>query len=273
MRRLLLALVFLPVLGFAQDSPYHLSWPREAVFGGGGIGVLVLSDVLKSQVPLRPLSELPARNINGLDRIATGLNSELAGTFSDVGLYGTIGLPALFLTGTRTRSSFGRIGVLYLEAAAINVGLTNLIKTTARRPRPYVYADDFPANAVLSRNDQAAFLSGHTSETATACFFTARVFADYYPDSPFKPYAWTLAAAIPATVGFLRVRAGRHYPTDVLAGYALGTAVGLLVPTLHKRPLRVKGWTLAPTGNGVRVAWRELPPRAPKGVRRLLIRR
>ena len=34
--------------------------------------------------------------------------------------------------------------------------------------------------------------------------------------------------------GWLRVRAGRHYPTDVLAGAALGTFIGWLVPRLHE---------------------------------------
>ena len=240
----------------AQPSPYHLSWKRELLYGGTGAGLLIVSDALKGQVPRLPLADLPERNINALDRLATENNSETARALSDIGLYGTIGLPALFLTGTRTRNSFARIAVLYGEAAAINIGLTNLIKTTARRPRPYVYAERFPPDAVLSRNDQAAFLSGHTSETATACFFTARVFADHYPDSPFKPYAWGLAATIPAVTGFLRVQAGRHYPTDVIAGYALGATVGMLVPTLHRKPIKVKGLTLRPSGNGFYAAYR-----------------
>ena len=240
----------------AQQSPYHLSWKREALYGGAGAGLLLVSDRIKGQVPRLPLTDLPEREINFLDRIAVENNSETARSISDVGLYGTIGLPLLFLTGTRTRNSFGNIAVLYMEAAAINIGITNMIKTTARRPRPYVYAEDFPATATLSRNDQAAFLSGHTSETATACFFTARVFADYYPDSPIKPYIWGLAATIPAVTGAMRVAAGRHYPTDVIAGYALGATVGMLVPTLHKKPIKVKGVTVVPTGNGVYLAYR-----------------
>src|SRR2546423_585667 len=36
-------------------------------------------------------------------------------------------------------------------------------------------------------------------------------------------------------VGLLRVLAGRHFPTDVLAGAAAGAAIGLTVPRLHRR--------------------------------------
>ena len=34
-------------------------------------------------------------------------------------------------------------------------------------------------------------------------------------------------------VAALRVAAGKHFPTDVVAGAALGSAVGWLVPTIH----------------------------------------
>lgn len=71
--------------------------------------------------------------------------------------------------------------------------------------------------------------------TAASTFFMAKVYSDYFPDSKYKPVVWTLAATIPAVTGYLRVRGGRHYPTDVLAGYALGATIGILVPHWHRR--------------------------------------
>ena len=41
-----------------------------------------------------------------------------------------------------------------------------------------------------------------------------------------------MAAA--ATTGYLRYAAGRHYPTDILAGAAMGAFVGYIVPSLHE---------------------------------------
>jgi membrane-associated phospholipid phosphatase len=40
-------------------------------------------------------------------------------------------------------------------------------------------------------------------------------------------------------VGALRVAAGKHFPTDIIVGAVLGSAIGWLVPTLHPTtPLR-----------------------------------
>jgi membrane-associated phospholipid phosphatase len=38
-----------------------------------------------------------------------------------------------------------------------------------------------------------------------------------------------------AAVGGLRIAAGKHFPTDILAGAAVGSLVGYLVPRLHLR--------------------------------------
>ncbi len=35
-------------------------------------------------------------------------------------------------------------------------------------------------------------------------------------------------------MGYLRMKAGVHYPTDVIAGYTPGAAIGLIIPVLHK---------------------------------------
>lgn len=37
-----------------------------------------------------------------------------------------------------------------------------------------------------------------------------------------------------AAVSTLRVVAGKHFPTDVVAGAALGSGIGWLVPTVHR---------------------------------------
>ena len=44
-----------------------------------------------------------------------------------------------------------------------------------------------------------------------------------------------LAVVLPLLVGVSRVAVGAHYPTDVLAGWALGLLAALLIPVLQKR--------------------------------------
>jgi len=143
----------------------------------------------------------------------------------------------LFLAGKKSRKNFGKIATLYGETAFITTGITLLIKATVKRNRPFVYNSDAPLAKKTTRNARTAFLSGHTSISAANSFFAAKVFSDYYPDSKWKPAVWTTAAVIPAITGYLRVRAGKHFPTDTIAGYALGAAAGILIPHLHKKKI------------------------------------
>ncbi|MEZ4880043.1 MAG: phosphatase PAP2 family protein [Chitinophagales bacterium] len=45
---------------------------------------------------------------------------------------------------------------------------------------------------------------------------------------------WTGAAIIPAITGLCRYGAGKHFFTDVIVGYAIGSAIGIGIPQLHK---------------------------------------
>lgn len=61
---------------------------------------------------------------------------------------------------------------------------------------------------------------------------TAQLHSDYSGKSDWA--VWSLAAAIPAFTGIQRMRAGKHFLTDVLLGYIVGAGVGILVPSLYK---------------------------------------
>ena len=67
-------------------------------------------------------------------------------------------------------------------------------------------------------------------QLATFSFFTAKVFSDTNPNSKLRPWVWSSAALLPAVTGYLRVKGGKHFPTDVIVGYAVGAAIGILVP-------------------------------------------
>ena len=146
--------------------------------------------------------------------------------------------------------------VLYGEATTINFGLTVITKSFFNRTRPFAYNPDVAEEMKLKRNARTALVSGHTSITACNTFFAAQVFSDFYPDSQWKPVIWGAAAAIPAITGYLRVAAGKHYPTDVMAGYAMGAAIGILVPRLHRnKGLKEKGISLNAGMDRVHLVW------------------
>jgi membrane-associated phospholipid phosphatase len=241
------------------QSPYQTSWKSELIVTGGGAATFGLSQYLKSRVTLftpEQLERLDHEVLPDFDELAVSNTSWRAGDASDIVLNVSQALPLLFLTAREPRCHFGQVALLYGETVLINAGLTYIVKYTVRKPRPYVYNPDTPAGRIQTVNAQASFVSGHTSATASATFFMARVFADFYPDSPWKPVVWSAAAVVPAVTGYLRVRAGNHYPTDVIGGYILGASVGYLVPFLHRNSHGIpKDLTLSPAPNGIALSW------------------
>lgn len=252
---LLSALLFTLSLFGQSPGPYYLNLKRTVLYGGTAIGTTVLGKHLRNSTPDLMLSDLHIDGVNGFDRIATRQSSKRAALWSDYTMGAAQVLPTLLLANRKSRRDVLKIGLLYAEVIMINQGLTDIVKSTFRRPRPYVFDENLPPETILRRDDRAAFLSGHTSSTAAASFFFARVFTDYFPDSRLLPYVWSVAAALPAATAYLRVRAGRHYPTDVIAGYALGASVGLLVPALHKKLPANRRLAILPTGGGAYLSY------------------
>ena len=112
-----------------------------------------------------------------------------------------------------------------LTVVAVNAWLP-MIKSGVKRLRPYMqYPDRVEPLALVdtgaASTDLAAqgysFPSMHSAAVPAAYFTLAR--------EGKKKWLWILATALTVLVGFFRVAVGMHYPTDVLAGWALGFAV------------------------------------------------
>lgn len=114
----------------------------------------------------------------------------------------------------------------------------------------------------LDHRNSNSFYSGHTANTAMASFFMAMVYADMHPELGSKRW-WLCGAAVvpPALAGYYRVQAGKHFPSDVLIGAAMGAAKGILVPELHRRKLCAERFSLLPLtapdmlGLGLAMRW------------------
>jgi membrane-associated phospholipid phosphatase len=223
-----------------NTSPYHMAFKRDVTYLGGGVVVTGLGYFLRTTTADLTISQLDLEEINRFDKIATTYSSKSAAKLSNVALCTSLLAPMLLLSGRETRHNFDRISLLFVETMLLNQGITEVIKSSVLRPRPYVSDGRLDPNTVLSSNDRASFLSGHTASSAASTFFAAKVYCDYFPHSKLKPYVWGLASVYPAFTGYLRVRSGKHFPTDVVAGYFLGAGIGLLIPSLHKKKIKVK---------------------------------
>ncbi|MEM9822571.1 MAG: phosphatase PAP2 family protein [Bacteroidota bacterium] len=244
---ILILIIFCFLGNMLGQSPYQLDWKKELAYFGAGAGTLSLGAYLEKQTPLFDLDQLEtldASSINSFDRWATSNYSLSAHEVSNWLWYGSFAFPTLFLANKNTRDDWSTLFILWGETVLLNSGVTTLSKYAFRRPRPYVYNPNVSTETKMTVTAKASFFSGHTSMTAANTFFAAKVFSDYYPNSKWKPVVWTVAATIPALTGYFRVSAGRHYPTDVIAGYAVGAAIGYLIPHLHQRQENEKGWSI-----------------------------
>lgn len=193
----------------------------------------------KNKIPTAAeLIKYSPAQVNVFDRYATRQYSKPAKYASDAFMFGSGALSLIHLANPNARKDFGKIAVMQLEVFMLNTAMTNLIKEAVHRPRPLVFNPDVPMNTKRSTLDNfKSFYSGHTSTVASQTFFFAYTFAQYNPHSKFKPLVWTTCALAPAITGLLRVKAGKHYWSDVLVGYVTGALIGVGVPWLHSKTL------------------------------------
>ena len=137
----------------------------------------------------------------------------------------------------KMRKDYWKLTFLYAEAMAITGAFYTSSVHYLSRLRPLTYSSESPMDTRTSENSRNSFFAGHVALVATSTFFMARVYADYHPDSKFKWVMYGVAGAATLVTGYLRHRAGEHFPSDILVGTVIGTASGLLTPKLHQAKL------------------------------------
>ena len=239
MRYLIVLLLSFSIASLTAQNRYQLSGGVDSPLlysGAAGIGISIPINKKIKSLSLDQISALDPLQVNPLDRIAIHTYSQSARNASDIFLYSTPVYPLSLLADHGSRNEFGNISTMYLETALVNYGITNLVKVLTKRTRPYAYNTGLDNELKLTKNTRRSFFSGHTSHVAASTFFTAKVLTDMNPEGSNNTMYWITAATIPAITGYLRVKGGKHFPTDVLIGYAVGAIVGILVPELHKIP-------------------------------------
>jgi membrane-associated phospholipid phosphatase len=240
MRFFLSVFLLLPLMASAQDSSiYCLKWRKEIALFGFGTASTGFSYLAAGNVPSltnEQINSLNLLSVPAFDRWSIGNYSHSAARSSDILLYGSMVAPALLLLADPAiRKQPLKPAIIMSEVFAVNYGLTSLTKELAHRTRPYAYDPLVPADIRSQRDARRSFYSGHTSTSAAMCFGYAAIWSSYHPDSRLKPVVWTGAAIVPALTGYLRVRAGEHFLSDVLTGYATGALCGWLVVKWHKK--------------------------------------
>ncbi len=210
----------------------------------GFAGVL---DLINSTGEIRPQQIAPGFDRSKLISIDRGAISQTpdpnASTYSNVGLFTAISFAFVdpVLSGFRESNvQTGLVdGIMYAESMSLTFAMTNVVKMAVRRPRPQAYIDaeahkNDPNYSNATTDSSLSFFSGHAAEVA-AVGATATYLA--FARSPHSVRPWitlVLAAGLSTFVSIERVRAGAHFPTDVIAGSIAGAGIGVIVPHLHR---------------------------------------
>ncbi|MDB5439743.1 MAG: PA-phosphatase [Caulobacteraceae bacterium] len=138
------------------------------------------------------------------------------GGFTLLTLLGLAAILTLWRLGRRAQA------VVFLGAVTIAQLVGAIFKAVIDRPRPdfgslvdYVHASSFP--------------SGHATMAPAVYLSLAALLARGFPG--LRVLIWAMAGLIVVLVGISRVYLGVHWPTDVLAGWILGSSLALATIT------------------------------------------
>jgi membrane-associated phospholipid phosphatase len=166
-------------------------------------------------------------------RILRALNSPLTLTsdkflqfLSNTSVYVNVGIPAGMATAGLIKhdDKLFRTALVTVAASALCAGITNTLKYSINRDRPFITYPDITKN---SNAGSPSFPSGHTS----SAFATATSLSLAYPKWYIIVPTFTWASG----VAYSRMDLGVHYPSDVLAGAIIGAGSAWVTYEINKK--------------------------------------
>lgn len=156
---------------------------------------------------------------NPADPVGSPKIEEAARDVTALGSFTVLGLIVAAVTLSLLFMGQHRTAVFILAAIITGTALSTLLKSFFDRPRPdltgvvTVFTSSFP--------------SGHALVSAVAYLTLGACLAQTTDKRRLKAFYIGYAIFLTGIIGFSRVYLGVHYPTDVFAGWAIGTAWAL----------------------------------------------
>lgn len=198
-------------------------------------GTLALEYVAGKTVLEKPAAPVPylldSSEVNAFDRLSMQPYSKPLDTTASVLQFAIIATPAVFAAAPS--DTWSAIGFQYAETMMLAQGFAWAGKLLFDRARPYTYFAGAPSDALSDGDWLCSTPSGHATRSFAAAVFTATTFCSIFPESKAKIPVVAATVGSAAAVAILRVMSGNHFATDVIAGAALGSFCGFIVPWLH----------------------------------------
>jgi membrane-associated phospholipid phosphatase len=148
-------------------------------------------------------------------------------------------VPLLFGQAGGLNEASGRRLLVFAETLAVSHLLNATAKYLVGRPRPHVYSTDPRIQRYAKdegKDSYLSFYSGHASLTFAASVAGSYLFSQASSDARSRAAVWGFELTLAGAATRLRTRAGKHFYSDVIVGFIMGTAVGFAVPRLHGGP-------------------------------------
>jgi undecaprenyl-diphosphatase len=160
---------------------------------------------------------------------------EMARDITSLGSIAVLGIMSFVVVAYLILAKSRAAALLVLVAVLGGLALNSLLKIQFARPRPDLF---IPAAKVFT----ASFPSGHAAYSAITYMTLAALLARTTESRRLRIYFVAVAVTLTFMIGISRVYLGVHYPTDVLAGWCVGSAWALLCWAImtrlqHKRQI------------------------------------
>jgi membrane-associated phospholipid phosphatase len=226
----------------------HLAIDIPVTIAGGALTVareLVGGYLVTFSCPCDP------SGVNGADRWAVGYRNHSAAVASDITLYAVpLLLPLIDVVDLGASRALAEDVAVFAETLAVDAAIRNIVDFATARPRPRTYAGD--PGYLTNPNGYLSFYAGHVATVVAGLSVASYTVRRRYGE---QVWPWIVTALVGASVAVERVAAGLHFPTDVLAGAAVGAANGVVIPWLHARRSRTPvPVALVPVGAGLGLA-------------------
>jgi membrane-associated phospholipid phosphatase len=254
----------------ASDSlfhPYRVNyWVTGSILSVGMVtNFLGIQPVLhKEEVSQLEIQALNKGILNGIDSWALKQDPSQMDAFelySDYTVMTSVALPALLFFDKQIRRDWLDVLLMYMETMSITPNIYEwsfLGPTFQNRLRPVTYYDQLTYEQKKAGNNRNSFYSGHVATVAASTFFMVKVYSDYNPGIGDNKYLLYAAATIPPLVlGYFRVKALKHFPSDIMVGIAVGALCGIIIPEFHRISIENTSLGLYSSfeGTGISLKW------------------
>lgn len=152
--------------------------------------------------------------------------------FTSLGGVAVLTLVTLCAVGFLIASRKPALALFVLASVGGGAMVSSALKSLFLRPRPQLVEHLVPVNS-------ASFPSGHAMNSAVVYLTLAALLARSMADWRIRAYLLFVSMVLVVLIGITRVYAGVHWPTDVLAGWAVGASwailCSLVAQTLQRR--------------------------------------